>query len=95
VLARLVPEESRTGDDREYRIRRWWNAESKRVEKEIEVRRGGSTAIFRESVRAYTSEELSDLFESAGLEVEDTWGDFDGRPAGCDSPRLILLAEKR
>jgi SAM-dependent methyltransferase len=95
VLARLVPEESRTGDDREYRIRRWWNAESKRVEKEIEVRRGGSTAIFRESVRAYTSEELSGLFESAGLEVEDTWGDFDGRPAGCDSPRLILLAEKR
>ncbi len=95
VLARLVPEESRAGDDREYRIRRWWNPDSKRVEKEIEVRRGGSTAIFRESVRAYTAEELSELFESAGLEVEDTWGDFDGSPAGCDSPRLILLAEKR
>jgi len=95
VLARLVPEESRAGTDREYRIRRWWNGASRRVEKEIEVRRGGSTAIFRESVRAYTASELSDLFENAGLRVQATWGDFDGSPAGCDSPRLILLAEKR
>ena len=95
VLARLVPEESRSGEDREYRIRRWWNSGSRRVEKEIEVRRGGSTAIFRESVRAYTAPELAQLFESAGLRVRATWGDFDGSPAGCDSPRLILLAEKR
>jgi len=95
VLARLVPEESRSGEDREYRIRRWWNSETCRVEKEIEVRRGGSSAVFRESVRAYTPAELSALFESAGLCVEATWGDFDGQPVGCDSPRLILLAEKR
>jgi SAM-dependent methyltransferase len=95
VLASLVPQESRSGGDREYRIRRWWNEPSRRVEKEIEVRRGGSTAIFRESVRAYTAPELSRLFESAGLRVQATWGDFDGRPAGCESPRLILLAEKR
>ena len=55
VLARLVPEESRSSSGREYRIRRWWNPESRRIEKEIEVRRGGSTEIFRESVRAYTA----------------------------------------
>ncbi len=94
VLARLVPEESRSSSGREYRIRRWWNAESRRMEKEIAVSRGGSTEIFRESVRAYTAPELTRLFEAAGLRVEATWGDFDGSPAGCDSPRLILLASK-
>jgi SAM-dependent methyltransferase len=94
VRARLVPEESRAGSGREYRIRRWWNADLRRIEKEITVARGGSTEVFRESVRAYTAPELTCIFEAAGLRVEATWGDFDGRPVGRDSPRLILLASK-
>jgi ubiquinone/menaquinone biosynthesis C-methylase UbiE len=94
VLTRLVPEESRTSAGRQYRIRRWWNPASRRVEKLIEVRRGGSTETFRESVRAYTPAELARLFEESGLRVEATWGDFDGGPVGSDSPRLILLASK-
>jgi SAM-dependent methyltransferase len=94
VLDRLVAEESRTSSGREYRIRRWWNAQTRRVEKEIEVKRGGSTETFRESVRAYTAPELTSLFEQAGLRVEATWGDFDGSPVACGSPRLILLASK-
>lgn len=94
VLARLVSEESRTSSGKEYRIRRWWNPESRRVEKQIEVRRGGSTETFRESVRAYSPPELTRLFEQSGLRVEAVWGDFDGSPVGCDSPRLILLASK-
>lgn len=94
VLSRLVPEESRSSGEREYRIRRWWNPETLRVEKEIEVRRGGSTETFRESVRAYTAEELTEMFRGAGLAVESAWGDFDGSPRGNDSPRLIVLARK-
>jgi ubiquinone/menaquinone biosynthesis C-methylase UbiE len=94
VVSRLVPEESRATLEREYRIRRWWNGETRRVEKEIEVRRGGSTMTFRESVRAYTAGELCRMFRDAGLTVEETWGDFEGRPPGCDSPRLIVLASK-
>ena len=39
--------------EKEYTIRRSWNPDSQRIEKEIEVRREGSTEIFRESVRAY------------------------------------------
>src|SRR4051794_37172776 len=31
ALARLVPEESRKCGDKEYRIRRWWNAETSRL----------------------------------------------------------------
>ncbi|HYR46164.1 MAG TPA: class I SAM-dependent methyltransferase [Thermoanaerobaculia bacterium] len=94
TLARLVREESRSSGDRDYRIRRWWNGETRRVEKEIEVKRGGSTEIFRESVRAYTAEELTGMFRAAGLVVEAAWGDFAGSPVGRDSPRLILLARK-
>lgn len=95
VLSRLVPEESRSTPQREYRIRRWWNAETRRVEKEIEVRRGGSTETFRESVRGYTAEELTNMFEGAGLAVESLWGDFDGSTVGPGCPRLIVLASKR
>ena len=94
ALARLVPEERRCCGEKEYRIRRSWNAATRRLEKEIEVRRHGSTEIFRESVRAYTADELSDLFEGAGLAIESTWGGFDGEAVGPDSPRLIVLARK-
>ena len=94
VLSRLVAEESRNTGGREYRIRRWWNEETRRIEKEIEVRRGASTETFRESVRAYTAEELTGMFERAGLRIESEWGDFDGGPVGSASPRLILLARK-
>ncbi len=95
VLSRLVPEESRETGGREYRIRRWWNEETRRIEKEIEVRRSASTETFRESVRAYTAGELTGMFQRAGLQIEATWGDFEGNPSGGDSPRLIVLARKR
>lgn len=94
VLARLVPEESRISTEREYRIRRWWNPETSRVEKEIEVRRGGSTETFRESVRAYAADELTGMLLGAGLQVDAVWGDFDGSAVCPDSPRLIVLASK-
>lgn len=94
VMARLVAEETFGSGERQYRVTRRWNGAARRIEKEIEVRRAGSTATFRESVRAYTSEELCGLFSGAGLRVEGLWGDFDGRPHSPDSPRLIVLASK-
>jgi ubiquinone/menaquinone biosynthesis C-methylase UbiE len=94
VLARLVGEERRSTDDRQYRIRRRWNDKTRRIEKDIEVRRGGTIERFRESVRAYTRDELTRLLAAAGLAVEAVWGDFDGCPPGADSPRLIVLARK-
>jgi SAM-dependent methyltransferase len=94
ALANLVAEEQRRAGDREYWIRRWWNPKTSRLEKEIEVRRAGSSETFRESVRAYTCGELVALLERAGLRVEATWGDFDAAPLGPRSPRLIALARK-
>ncbi|HYX19635.1 MAG TPA: class I SAM-dependent methyltransferase [Thermoanaerobaculia bacterium] len=94
VLARLVPEERRDCGGKEYRIRRSFDAGSARLEKEIEVRRGGSCETFRESVRAYAPDELAALLEGAGLRVQSVWGDFDESPLSPDSPRLIVLARK-
>ncbi|MEX1245111.1 MAG: class I SAM-dependent methyltransferase [Thermoanaerobaculia bacterium] len=94
ALARLVPEERRCCGEKEYRIRRSWNTGTRRLEKEIEVRRHGSSEVFRESVRAYTADELVGLLEGAGLSIEEVWGGFDGAPVGPDSPRLIVLARK-
>jgi len=94
VLRRLVPEERRCSGDKEYRIHRWWNSKTCRLEKQIDVRRAGSTETFRESVRAYSAAELVALLDGAGLSVESVWGGFDETPAGPDSPRLIVLARK-
>jgi SAM-dependent methyltransferase len=94
ALACLVPEESFGSGDRHYRVTRHWNAETRRIEKQIEIRRAGSTATFRESVRAYTAEELCGLLSGAGLRIEGLWGDFDGRPHTAEAPRLIVLASK-
>ncbi len=94
VLKRLVPEERRSCGEKEYRIRRSWDAATARLEKEIEVRRAGSVEIFRESVRAYAAEELVALLAGAGLRVASIWGDFDETAVGPESPRLIVLARK-
>jgi ubiquinone/menaquinone biosynthesis C-methylase UbiE len=94
VLATLVPEQSFGSGDRHYRVTRHWNADTRRIEKQIEVRRAGSTATFRESVRAYPAEELCALLSGAGLRIDGLWGDFDGRPHAPDAPRLIVLASK-
>jgi len=94
VLSRLVPDECRACGDKEYRIRRSWDPATSRLEKEIEVRRAGSSETFRESVRAYSPDELVALLNRAGLCVASVWGDFDESPLGPDSPRLIVLAKK-
>jgi ubiquinone/menaquinone biosynthesis C-methylase UbiE len=94
VVSRLVPEERRCCGEKQYTIRRSWNEATRRIEKEIEVRREGSTEIFRESVRAYGADELAGLFCRAGLTIESMWGGFDGAPVGSDAPRLIVLARK-
>ena len=46
VLARLVSEERCSRSGKEYRIRRSWDPSTSRLEKEIEVRRAGSSETF-------------------------------------------------
>ena len=48
---------------------------------------------FHERVRLYTDEELTGLLEAAGLRVARRYGDYEGREAGPEAERLILVGE--
>jgi SAM-dependent methyltransferase len=58
------------------------------------IRPDGTRSELRHIVRTYAPWELAKLIASAGLEVEGSWGDFEGAPLTYESWRLILLARK-
>ena len=41
-----------------------------------------------------TLDDFRRLYAAAGLDLEATFGDYDGRPHTADAPRLILHARK-
>ena len=55
--------------------------------------RNGATRTYRFSHRLYSGQELRDLLEAANFEVS-LFGDFDGRPYGPESTRLIAVGRK-
>jgi hypothetical protein len=44
--------------------------------------------------RFYTLTELARMLREVGLEVQRTWGGFDGSPYDLESRRLIVVARK-
>jgi SAM-dependent methyltransferase len=52
----------------------------------------GQRNVLRHSLRFYTPAELVSMCRRAGLELEQTWGDYDGAELSLDSSRLIVLA---
>ncbi len=67
----------------------------KRVEKDIIIEDQKGQKKFHESVRLYTETELIELLEKAGFSIIKKFGDYFGRKLSPQSPRLILLAQKR
>jgi ubiquinone/menaquinone biosynthesis C-methylase UbiE len=66
-----------------------------RVEKIIVLRRGDAPPnTFRESVRLLERSDFERLYAEAGLEIVETFGDYDGGPARDDAPRIILHARR-
>jgi cyclopropane fatty-acyl-phospholipid synthase-like methyltransferase len=64
-----------------------------RVEKTIRVQSNDEDPMeFHESVRMYTVDELSAMFEACGLRVDNRFGDYRGLPLNPSSPRCILVA---
>jgi SAM-dependent methyltransferase len=57
------------------------------------IDKGRETRLYH-SVRLYTFTEMEMLLSASGLEVAAVWGDFHGGDYTCDSPRMIVLAEK-
>lgn len=92
VAATLSPEDYRVDDDVEIEQRRW--IENNRVNKKIILRRNGNEYTFCESVRLFTLDDFKNLYETSGLRLVETFGDYDGAPYTVGSPRLILHAVK-
>jgi len=100
VLAALEPHEVVELEGRRVEIERWYDPESRRINKRIRLPDepapawAGRSKSFLESVRAYRREEVVEALEEAGLTVERTLGSFAGEPFDRDSERLIVLARR-
>lgn len=75
--------------------RRWIDQDSRRVNKQTEVKQGDELIeTLRESVRLYSFEEMSSLLQEAGLRIESCQGNYDNAPYDNDSPRMLLAGVK-
>lgn len=45
-------------------------------------------------LRAYSLSEMSAILQQNGFSIVNTYGDFDGRAYGTETPRMIILAKK-
>lgn len=75
---------------------RWIDKERHRVKKTMVVKRDGETVgELGESVQLYSLDELTPLLTRAGLDVEQTFGDYSGTSC-CDpsQPRMIVIGRK-
>ncbi len=97
VTRTLVPRDERLVGQRRVIQERQLIREGRFVEKRIRIEPrsgGGRPREFVERVRLYTQTELETLLEASGFSVTSRMGDYEGRPAHSDAPRVILLARK-
>ncbi len=92
AASHLVPIDSRIEDGVEILQRRW--VEDGRINKEITLYDDGAPRHFTESVRLLTLDDFARLYETAGLTLQHTFGDYDGGPSSETAPRLILYAQR-
>ncbi|MBI4553565.1 MAG: methyltransferase domain-containing protein [Candidatus Latescibacteria bacterium] len=100
VLQTLVPHDRREQDGLIIEQERWVTGEpdrtgsAVRINKRVTVTEAGVSRTYEESVRMYTLAELTAMAARAGLTMTHTFGEFDGRPFGADTPRLIVVGTK-
>ncbi len=76
--------------------RRCYDIHNGRIENEwVYVTADGELRRQSFSHRVYTYTELVRMLARAGLAVRQSWGNFDGIDFSMQSPRMIVLAEKR
>jgi SAM-dependent methyltransferase len=88
----LVPRSERTLGTIRIVEERSYDPLRRRVEKTIELQdlATGTSRRYFESVRIFALDEFEELLGSTGLAIDETYGDFDGRPFGPSSPRLLI-----
>jgi SAM-dependent methyltransferase len=95
VRCQLRPQSVEVTEGRTIEVERALSDDGSRVEKAVRLRRSGApTRLWHESVRLFTSDELQVLANGAGLLVERTCGDYDGRPHVPGETRRLLLLRK-
>jgi ubiquinone/menaquinone biosynthesis C-methylase UbiE len=95
TVQNLEPRTERTQEGVHILEQRWLTEGATRINKHTRVRLpGGRAHEHHESVQLYEPEELSALFETAGLSVERIFGGFDGTELSAQRPRMILLARR-
>ncbi|HTE05972.1 MAG TPA: class I SAM-dependent methyltransferase [Planctomycetota bacterium] len=95
VRAQLRPQSVEVMEGRTIEVERALTDDGTRVEKAVRLRRSGApTQLWQESVRLFTADELQLLANGAGLIVERTCGDFEGRPHVPGQTRRLLLLRK-
>ena len=90
IIDNLVPEETKTVDDIEFKLKRY--VDNGYILKDIEFTHEGVDYSYQERVRAFTLNDFKTLFEQAGIYLLDIFGDyklhkFDAK----ESHRLIMI----
>ncbi len=96
VRASLRPRTEKTVEGVNVVETRWIGGTPPRVFKKVELFPPGSgkARSYTESVRLFSREEMERLLAAEGLVPEKIYGDFQGRPYGAESPRMILVSRK-
>jgi SAM-dependent methyltransferase len=97
VRYRLRPQDVELVDEMTIEIERFLSPDGRRVEKSIRIMRSDTAPrAWVESVRLFTAAEIELLATRAGLDVERTAGDYDGRPVvPGETRRLVVLRKPR
>jgi hypothetical protein len=90
-LQRLIERETRTTPIGEVAIERWYDGSDRSFNKRITI----GQRRYLERVRGYDLDEITAMFTSGGLAIQEVFGDFKGSKYRRSSPRLILVGRKK
>lgn len=93
VMANLVPEETKTIDGIDFKIRRF--VKDNKVNKEISFRADNKDLQYTEKVKLLSLSDFKKYFSFAGLEISEVFGDYNLGPFDSNSDRLIIIATKK
>ncbi len=90
VIANLIPEENKTVEEINFKIKRYH--QNGYIFKEINFEDKGKIYHFTEKVRAFTLQDFQELMDKAGIFLLDTFGDYKLKKYHkIDSERLIMI----
>ncbi len=96
ALAHLEPTSVQAAGGMKMVQRRRYDPMRHKIVKTITLSMGeGTERSWREEVRLYSKETITEFFQHARLTPVDWFGDFMGKPYTEESPRLIALAQRK